>query len=306
MKKHWTYNECKIEALKYKTKTELRKNNSSLYEKIRREKWYELYTHMEIMGNRYNRLIYVYEFSDNYCYVGLTGDIKRRNKQHIQKNGSVFNHIQKTNLTPKLLLKTDYIDVIKASILEGEIVKEYKNNGWNILNKIKTGGIGGNQIIWNYELCKKEALKYSKISLFIKNSNGAYTAAKKNKWLDDICSHIKIRKTDNGYWNNKNICMNEMKKYNTKTEFCNNNSTAWKYAKLNGWLYEYYGKGNSNKSGVLSRKAVIQYDKQMNKLEEFLSTVEAGRILNINSTNIAAVCRGKDKSYKGFIFKYKS
>lgn len=305
MKKYWTYDECKIESLKYKTRKELLKNNSSLYYKINRVKWYELFSHMEAIGNKYNRLIYVYEFLDNHCYIGLTGNIKRRNKQHTQQEGSVFNYIQKTNLNPKLVLKTDYIDVNDASILEGKIVQEYKNNGWVILNKIKTGGLGGSQIIWTYEACKQEALKYNKMSLFIESSSGSYAAAKKNDWLDDICSHIEGRRNENGYWNNKDICINEMKKYITKTDFCKKNPTAWRYSKLNGWLNEYYGEENPSRSGIFSRKSVIQYDKQMNKICEFISTVEAGKILNINANNIASVCRGKDKSYKGFIFKYK-
>jgi hypothetical protein len=43
----------------------------------------------------------------------------------------------------------------------------------------------------------------------------------------------------------------------------------------------------------------------MNIINEFVSASEAGRMLNINGNNIASVCRGKEKSYKGFIFRYK-
>ena len=93
MKKYWTYEECKIEALKYKNRLDLKEGNKFVFAKINRNRWYELYDHMEIIGNRYKRLIYVYEFPDNTCYVGLTGNIKKRNNQHLNKeNGSsVYN-----------------------------------------------------------------------------------------------------------------------------------------------------------------------------------------------------------------------
>jgi predicted GIY-YIG superfamily endonuclease len=124
----YTYDECKLIALNYKTKKELKNDNPKVYYTIYR-KWYELYSHMEIIGNRYKRLIYVYEFEDNHCYVGLTGNIQRRNRQHIQESGSVvYKHIIYTGLKPKLILKTDYIDVEEASIMEGKIEQEYREN----------------------------------------------------------------------------------------------------------------------------------------------------------------------------------
>jgi hypothetical protein len=43
----------------------------------------------------------------------------------------------------------------------------------------------------------------------------------------------------------------------------------------------------------------------MNKIQEFVSATEASIILNINQSNISSVCRGVQKTYKGFIFRYK-
>jgi len=197
MKKYWTYEECKAEALKYKTRKETKDNNPSLYQKIYREKWDELYSHMEIIGNKYKRLIYVYEFPDNYCYIGLTGNIKRRNRQHTQEEGNVFNYIQETGLEPTLILKTDYIDVNEASILEGKIEQEYKDNGWNILNKHKTGGLGGNQIRWTYEACKIEALKYNKLEAITKDDKTIlldrvkYLQDQRDKYTEDLINKNK-------------------------------------------------------------------------------------------------------------------
>jgi hypothetical protein len=43
---------------------------------------------------------------------------------------------------------------------------------------------------WSFENCKKEALKYNYKKDFRNNCKGAYNKALKNKWIDDICSHM--------------------------------------------------------------------------------------------------------------------
>ena len=143
---------------------------------------------MEIKGNLHNRLIYVYEFSDNHAYVGLTFDIKERNRIHTEK-GSVYKHILKTGLKP-ILKYGQYVDVIDAIRLEGETVEMYKKNGWNILNKTKTGAIGGNIKKWTIDKLKEEALKYKTKTEFKEKSGGAYSTAQKTKLLNEICNHM--------------------------------------------------------------------------------------------------------------------
>lgn len=50
----WTYDKCKKEALKYKSKSLLKKNNISVYNKIIKNKWMELCEHMKRPEN-YNK-----------------------------------------------------------------------------------------------------------------------------------------------------------------------------------------------------------------------------------------------------------
>ena len=301
MKSKWTYEKCKTEALKYKTRYELRENCCSVYYKIWRNKWDELLSHMELLGNRTKRLIYVYEFPNNTCYVGLTGNIEKRKLEHIKdEKSSVYRYIQKTGLSYNIIIKSDYIDVEKASILEGKIKEEYENNSWIILNRVKTGAIGHGNIKWTYEKCRVEALKYSRISEFVENSIGSYTAAKKNNWLKDICSHID-EKNSQGFWNNKELCKIEAQKYNNKTEFHDNNWSAYNYSKLNGWLNEFF----SNVEKKKTNKPLIQYDMNMNVINEYHSLREASKKLKMNNNMISSVCLGRKKSYKGYIFRYK-
>lgn len=52
-------------------------------------------------------------------------------------------------------------------------------------------------------------------------------------------------------------------------------------------------------------KPVIQFDINGNKICEFSSVREAGKETNSYHSNISACCRGKIKTYKGYIWKYK-
>lgn len=106
---YWTYERCKEIVGKYKTKSELYTNNKSVYVKITKMKWFELIENLtESRNDLLRRLIYVYEFTDNSCYVGLTFNIKKRNKQHMEdKNSQVYKHIEKTGNIPNLVIKTN-------------------------------------------------------------------------------------------------------------------------------------------------------------------------------------------------------
>jgi hypothetical protein len=64
-KSKYTYDYCSIEILKYKNREELKNNNKVLYDKIHRNKWYELLKHMDSKTKNwtFNEII---EVSSNY------------------------------------------------------------------------------------------------------------------------------------------------------------------------------------------------------------------------------------------------
>ena len=53
-----------------------------------------------------------------------------------------------------------------------------------------------------------------------------------------------------------------------------------------------------------STKKVIQYDLQMNKLNEFYSIAEAVKILNLTKRIVIDSCKGRSKNKCGFLFRY--
>lgn len=58
-------------------------------------------------------------------------------------------------------------------------------------------------------------------------------------------------------------------------------------------------------SDIRPKKAVLQFDKQMNFIKEYKSIREAGNTTNTDKGDISKVCSNKQKSAGGFIWKLK-
>jgi len=122
----------------------------------------------------------------------LTYNINERKYNHLysKNKSSIKNHITKTKLLPHFIKLTDYIKIEDAIEKEKLYLNFFKNKGYFILNKNKTGGVGGNNLKWNFENCKKEAFNYDNKKDFFIKSKSAYNSAFKKGWVDDICSHM--------------------------------------------------------------------------------------------------------------------
>ncbi len=123
-----------------------------------------------------------------------------------------------------------------------KVTGEYIKNGYNVLNTGATGegigSLGGNILKWIKEKCQEEALKYKTRSEFQKKAGGAYNAAWKNKWLDEICAHMISPQKPSGYWTKERL-QKEALKYKTRTEFFKKSSSAYDVSRKNGWLDEF-------------------------------------------------------------------
>ena len=91
---------------------------------------------------------------------------------------------------------------------------------------------------WTFETVQKEALLYSKRFDFQKGSNGAYDAAHKNGWLDEVCSHMQNKPRTN--WTFV-LLQQEALKYKSRSEFGRAAKGAYAYALRNGFLDEVCG-----------------------------------------------------------------
>jgi len=234
---YWTKEKIIEKSLECKTRSEFIKKYSRGYYYAKKLNIYvDICKNFIKLNNDTKRCIYVYEFDDKYVYVGLTNNLKTRKYKHKQE-GSVYEYM-KINNNYVLKQLSEYLDIDIAIEKEEFYVNEYKKNGWNILNKSKTGSIGSNVVKWTKDKLIEEALKYKTRTEFQKGSKGAYLRAYRIKYLDEICSHMIEKKKPNGYWNNFERCKNIAFKYENKTDFLENNYSAWYYSKKNNWFDE--------------------------------------------------------------------
>lgn len=232
-----TKEKCKQLALLCKSRKEFNKRFNGAYNKSLRNGWSEeICKHMTYLANSYKRCVYAYKFPDNHIYVGLTYNIEERHRKHrIDKKSSVFKYGTLAGCLPEIEKLTDYVERSEAAKLEINIIDQFKNNNWIILNKIKGGGLGGNSIKWTKERCIEVALKCNGKKDFTVRYPGARSAALKNNWLNEINKLFpEIVKTKN-YWNEEK-CAQEALKYKTKKQFRNKNISAYNISIRNKWL----------------------------------------------------------------------
>jgi predicted GIY-YIG superfamily endonuclease len=238
---NWTKEICQSEASKHQTKREFKANNRNAYEyALRHDFLDEICQHMISLGDRKHKCVYSCEFPDNHVYVGITFDFNRRKKDREKKlRDTVTQYSNKTGLQPIHKQLTDYLKTEEAVLLEAEFVKEYENQKWIVLNKIKTGGIGGDILYWTKERCIEEGLKFTRRSDFNLHSKGAYDSCRRNGWLNEIYSHMKpFNRIDlNLYWI-KERCITKALLCNTRTEFRKKYAGAYLSARRHKWLDE--------------------------------------------------------------------
>lgn len=292
--KHMKYKKSDIDeeyailiAKRYKTIKELKKENPKIYNFICYKKIQnKAYSHMERIGNRNKRCVYVYIFSNKTCYIGLTSNLKKRNVEHnFSEKSSVYQYSKENNLViPEPMQLTEYIDKDEAAKLEIYFSNEYKKDGWKLLNKIKCGSLGGfsdETIKYTKEVCKKIALKFNTKTELRNVNRYVYNKILVNKWQTECFSH--------------------MSKDYAKMIKGEKISNAKLGKKMNIANIENFRKNHSS-------VPVLQFDKNGILLNEFYSANEAARVLTGDpkkSSGIISCCKGKAKTYKNYVWKYK-
>lgn len=172
-KGYWTFECCKEEALKYKDKTEFKKYSGSAYTIAYKNGWLnEICSHM--IKIRKGKHYWTFEL----CHIEA---LKFDNRSDFQKkSGGAYDFAARNNWLDKICSHMNYLR---------------KPNNY-----------------WTFELIKLEALKYNKISDFMKKSSGAYESALKNDWLKEISLHMYKINKPNDYWTYE-LCHIEALKY---------------------------------------------------------------------------------------------
>lgn len=239
LRTYYSIEECAEEAKKYTTKTEFIKKAPLHYSHaIRKGFLNKICNHMEKQGSPLKRAVYVFEFADNYAYIGLTSNLNRREKEHLTNHFSaVFRHIQESKCSYMFKCLTDYLSKEEAAEIEINTIIEYANNGWCILNKKSGGDLGSKIRKYTKQYCKEITSQYSDKRIFQNLNPYFYRYISKRGWLDELCSHMVNQKKKNGYWT-KARCKEAAEKFNKRIDFQKGNPAAHSAAFKNGWIDE--------------------------------------------------------------------
>jgi len=227
---HWSKEKLQDEVNKYKTREDFYTNNRKAYGAAVRNKLVD-----ELFKNHTNQgyvdkeewkensyVIYVYELEKyNKSYVGLTNNVKRRDKEHLFSEKERLIGFCRENDIPLPKYKTleENLNSTEARKREKFWLNFYKEKGWEMFNIAKAGGLGGSNIKWTKNKLQKEAEKYETRVEFSKNNRNAYVSAYSQGLLDELFkNHINNGYTDkkiSGYWTKEKL-QDEANKYGTR------------------------------------------------------------------------------------------
>lgn len=288
----WTKYNCLKEAKKYNTKTEFSENSPSGYSVAKRNGWLkECQQHMTLVGNKFKRAIYVFEFFDSHAYIGLTYNIERRKNQHLnQINSPVYKHLQNSSTFYNFRQLSDYLELEQAVEEEEHYLKKYEKENWILLNSRNAGATGGLTLIWTYQRCFEEALEYQTRRDFENLSPSAYNSARRNGWLDDICSHMERLQKPKNFWNEQR-CTQEALKYQTRTDFKINSGSAYLAAYRMGILDKICNHMTKKKSQVFwTKKNCHKEAVKYNTKSEFKKACPAAYSAAIKAGILNEIC----------------
>ena len=217
--------------------------------------------------------VYVYEIEKfNSCYVGRTTNLHSRDLSHRRGRKRhdktitydvLYSFCNKNNIPiPPPIIKETNLNGEESLIKEDYWVKKYKEDGWNVLNVSKTGRLSGSLGAikkWDYETCKEFSKNYTYKTELKKANYSCYATCLKNGWFEEF--GIKDKKSHpNGNWNIKYNCLEEAKKYSSKSKFITESMGAYRGAKKHNWLDEVY--------------AIIEENAKNNNDDESLAIVQ--------------------------------
>lgn len=255
--------------------------------------------------------VYIYALIDprnnQIRYVGKANNPYERYKNHFNsardKNThkrNWINNVRKDGFRPELLI-IDLVNINEWHFWEKFYISLYKSYGFDLLNYTE-GGDGST--FGNKGSFKKGNIPYNKGMSISEETKRKI----RENYVPNDGSNVKVIQYD--------LDFNLIKKYKSISEAVKESNNYFNSGKISAccmfkrkqhrnyiWRYDD-GKEIIKEKVTLLRKKVIQYDKQMNKINEYNSIKDASYKLNIFEAGICACCKGKLKTSGGFIWRY--
>ena len=307
IKERYCYSKCYEEALKYKTYKEFRNNSNTYYNYCLHNNFLNKFEWL--IDDRINLYkdkvdcVYCYLFEKlNTVYVGRTlmRRLHERDLEHRQSDDIIFRFSKFHDIDiPSIIILEKDLTLSEGLSKENEYILQYKSNGYNVLNKAKTG-IGHGSIgsigkgKWNKEKCYNEALKYNTITEYRINGGGAYRVSKNNGWLNDYI-WFKEKPKRNYYTYEK--CEALSKECVNRSDFSKKYGHAYNVSLRNKWLNNFF----KNKEYMKSKKIFKIELPSMKIIKEYSKVNE---IEGIQINDIYKVLNGKKEKCKdGYLYR---
>lgn len=242
-KPYETKENCHYQALKFGSRSEFKKNCSSAYQSARMNGWLDsVCGHMKIHGNwdkkkcidaslKYStKKAFREECSPAYSYAYNNGFLDEicAHMQSVKKPVGYWTKARCAEAAKKYQIRSEFYSKHVVAF------KTAEKNGWldTICDHMKQNKPPG---YWTKNRCAEEALKYGSRKIFQTSCESAYTKARRNGWLDEVCAHMERKIKPSGYWSKKRCCL-EAQKYKSRLEFQKGNESAYTSARKNKWL----------------------------------------------------------------------
>jgi hypothetical protein len=244
---YWTKEKCKIDAIKYNSKSKWKDQSGSAYNSARKNGWLEeCCKHMPELKKP--------NWSFESC---LKNALKYNYKAEWRnKSNSAYNVAYKNGWLDEcckhmngMLKPKGYwtLDLCLQDALKYKSKTEWCKNNSTAYNSARKGGwleecckhmveLRKPNNYWTLDSCLQDALKYNSKLEWRQNSAG-YGMALENGWLEECCKHMVESRKPSNYWT-LDSCLKDALKYNSKSKWCKNNSSAYSLAHKNGWLEE--------------------------------------------------------------------
>lgn len=184
-----------------RNRTELAQKSSTAWKAANKHGWLKefqekYFTSEPSFQPLYSRVhyVYAYEVSETRSvYVGRTNDLKRRDRAHRNQTlkDVLREHCEIHNIPiPTPIVLEDNLTAEESQEKENSWIEKYRNNGWSILNKAKTGAgvgsLGSTPRKWNYETCKCAAETCKNKEEFKKRFSRAHNVSRYNGWINEF------------------------------------------------------------------------------------------------------------------------
>lgn len=250
------YEHCVSVAKKYNFMYDFYIKERKQYSIAKRNGWLNEFKWLKIDGilEIKNRLIYAYEFTDRFVYVGLTNNLKRRDRQHRgfsvdgekkePKHDSLYQYAKSNGVAipePKIL--EEKLTAEESKFAERKWMKFYSDKGWVLINKCPGGSIGSSPDFFgeknNIEELVKEIKTYKNGEEIRRKKRTLYNKMIKYG-LGKICFPQNAKRKSHVY--SEEFILSIVEKYPTKKLLRQNDCGAYQYFWEHGLLDKFYPK----------------------------------------------------------------